>query len=51
MWDRSWAAAYGPTLRERADYEATHVSQTQAGRARSRAQEFVSAVVTGGEQQ
>ena len=38
-------------LQERGDYEATHVSQTQAGRALSRAQEFVSAVVAGGERQ
>ncbi|MGH2583502.1 MAG: HEPN domain-containing protein [Dehalococcoidia bacterium] len=37
-------------LRERADYEATQVSQTQANRALSRAQDFVSAVVREGEQ-
>jgi uncharacterized protein (UPF0332 family) len=37
-------------LRERADYEPTHVSQPQAARARASAREFVAAVLKGGEQ-
>lgn len=38
-------------LRERADYETTHVSQAQAARALGRAREFVEAVMRGGERQ
>ena len=36
-------------LRERADYKAAHVSQTQALRALRRAQEFIDAIARGGE--
>jgi hypothetical protein len=36
-------------LRERADSETTHVSQTQAVRALTRAREFVAAVLSGGD--
>jgi uncharacterized protein (UPF0332 family) len=36
-------------LRERADYETTHVSQIQAARALTRAREFIAAVLPGGD--
>lgn len=36
-------------LRERAAYETTHVSQTQAARALARGREFVAAVLSGGD--